>query len=170
MKLLPIYAKGKGVIAYTKVDDIVFDKLNDHKWYMFNNFGRLYVYRWVSHEGKYKRVWLADEVSLIPPDKYYNDHWNGDTLDNRKENLRPSTMGENSCNRKKYSNNGSVYKGVEPVGKQWRAKITHNKVFTNIGYYSTEIEAAKAYDEAAVRLHGQFASINFPEGMKEVKI
>lgn len=142
---------------------------------MFVNFGRSYVYRYVTRVGnKQQRIWLADEVSPITIGKYFNDHWNGDTLDNQKDNLRPATMGENSCNRKKYSNNGSKYKGVEPVGKRWRAKITHNKIFTSLGYFDTEIEAARAYNDTAIRLHGEFASINDldkeknPEGMKEI--
>src|ERR1035441_7476173 len=70
-----------------------------------------------------------------------------------------------------WNNFGRFYdKGVEPIGRQWRAKITHNKKFISIGYFATEIEAALAYDKAAIELHGEFASVNFPEGMKEVAI
>ena len=32
-----------------------------------------------------------------------------------------------------------------------------------IGYFKDEKQAAKAYDEAAKKYHGQFASLNFPE-------
>lgn len=158
------------VIGYTLVDRELYSTLSKYRWHMWNNFGRFYVYRYTGGRSNKRKLYLADEVSPIPPDKYYNDHWNRDTLDNRKENLRPATMGENSCNREKYNNNGSKYKGVEPIGRQWRAKITHNKKFISIGYFATEIEAALAYDKAAIELHGEFASVNFPEGMKEVAI
>ena len=48
----------------------------------------------------------------------------------------------------------------------WRVRIWLNYKAKTIGYFKDELEAAKAYDAAAQELHGQFASLNFPEARK----
>jgi hypothetical protein len=92
------------------------------------------------------------------------DHINGDTLDNRRVNLRLATHGQNQHNRGKYRNNKSGYKGVswDKAAGKWRAQIKFNNKKYNLGRYHDPIEAALAYDAAAIRLHGAFARLNFP--------
>lgn len=88
------------------------------------------------------------------------DHINGDKSDNRIENLRLANVIENNRNRAALSG----YKGVryhKPSGK-WQARITSEYKGKHLGLFNNEIEAAKAYDEAARLLHGDFAHLNFP--------
>ena len=90
------------------------------------------------------------------------DHINGNKLDNRKENLRTCSPSQNSQNRPASKNNTSGYKGVvwHSRSKKWVAKITANGANTHLGCFDDPKLAAKAYNEAAVKLYGEFANIN----------
>lgn len=95
------------------------------------------------------------------------DHRNRDRLDNRRSNLRPATVAQNSANKSRYSNNTSGYKGVtesESGGKpRWvaRAGIHGKRVY--LGFFKSAEEAARAYDKAMLDAYGEFAALNFPE-------
>jgi hypothetical protein len=95
------------------------------------------------------------------------DHGYGDGLNNQRYNLRPATSSQNSMNRRKpvlSRVSTSQYKGVSRVRDRWRVQIKSvDKATTHGGYYSTEIEAAKRYDELAKQHYGEFAKLNFPE-------
>jgi len=88
---------------------------------------------------------------------------NRDRLDNRKANLRFASSAENARNSSGPRSSTSRYKGVSwytDYGK-WRAAIGHNGRFRHIGYFSSEEDAARAYDEKARELFGDFAATNF---------
>ena len=94
------------------------------------------------------------------------DHINYNGLDNRKANLRPATTAQNVQHRKKRSGKSSSrYKGIwlDKRWKKWCAEIRVNKTKISLGSYDDEIEAAKAYDWGAIKYHGKFASLNFPQ-------
>lgn len=97
-------------------------------------------------------------------DRRHGDHINGNGLDNRRSNLRISTPHQNSVNRRGWSGTSSRYKGVSllPSGK-WRAYISAGGKQLFLGNYATELEAAAAYDEAALDIHGNFARLNLKE-------
>lgn len=89
------------------------------------------------------------------------DHRNGDGLDNRRENLREATAQQNSANRQRNLNNASGFKGVGLDGRRWRARIQVAGSPRHLGFFDTPEEAAKAYDDAALDLFGEFARPNF---------
>ncbi len=94
------------------------------------------------------------------------DHRNNNTLDNRRANLRPATSSQNMVNRRRdKSKNSSQFRGVRfrKERGRWSAQITINGKTFWLGSYDNEIDAARAYDRAAMKYHGEFAKLNFPE-------
>lgn len=90
------------------------------------------------------------------------DHVNGIKTDNRIENLRLATHGQNCANRKKQSNNTSGYKGVcfiKSIGK-WRARIGYNNKKIDIGFFDNPKDAAIAYSKKSIELHKEFANFD----------
>lgn len=75
-------------------------------------------------------------------------------------NVRIVTSSENNYNLRKRKNSKSKYKGVRAKRKKWQAGIYVKGAYKNLGVYETEIEAAKAYNKAALDLYGKFARIN----------
>lgn len=93
------------------------------------------------------------------------DHANRNGLDNRRSNLRPATASQNTCNQPSRTGSSSQFKGVFWIKPQrvWGATITINRERRKLGRFSSEIQAALAYDAAARALHGEFALLNFPD-------
>ena len=87
------------------------------------------------------------------------DHINGDKVDDRIENLRPASRSQNNTNSKPYTDTG--LKGVSFWGKKFRATISLDGAKKHIGMFDTAEEAARAYDDEALRYFGEFAYFNF---------
>jgi len=90
------------------------------------------------------------------------DHVNGNGLDNRRANLRLASHSENMRNRRPAPGRTSRFLGVWYRRSRdcWVAQIRHDGSQVWLGSFASEDEAARAYDEAAQRLHGQFARLN----------
>jgi hypothetical protein len=89
------------------------------------------------------------------------DHKFGDTLDNRRANLRPATQAKNCLNAVKRKNAKSRFKGVSAKRDKWEARFRDERY----GVYETQEDAARAYDRAAVAHDPEFALTNFtPDG------
>lgn len=110
----------------------------EHRWIArINPTGHVYAARWgVREDGTPGIVFLHREICK-PERHLLVDHINGDTLDNRRSNLRAVTPQRNALNRKKPT-------GVSRVGNRWRSSITLNGKKVHLGYYATEEEARKA--------------------------
>lgn len=68
------------------------------------SIGRVYACRQIRISGKKVTLWLHREVcwranGKPPSERHMADHWNGDTLDCRRENLRWATASQNAKNR-----------------------------------------------------------------------
>lgn len=97
--------------------------------------------------------------------KHQVDHIDGDGLNNQRSNLRPANNSTNQMNKGKSRRNSSCFKGVSwrSSSRKWQASICKNKKQKYLGEFRTALSAALSYDDAATRLFGEFARINFPE-------
>lgn len=121
--------------------------------------------------GKYAGKRLHRVICKAPKELYV-DHINGNGLDNRKSNLRLVTPSKNNRNcRKRVSAKTSKFKGVHKNKKGlWVAQIQVNKKKLILGIYSTELEAAKAYNTKAVEYFGEYAKLNDLDLYCEIRI
>jgi hypothetical protein len=118
-------------------------------------------YRYIEVDGKaysaHRLAWFYVTGSMP---QLQIDHINGNKSDNRFENLREATHGQNRANSK--SSNKCGVKGVRRLpwmkeeNRCWMAQIRHKKRNIYLGCFHTKEEAHQAYCDAAKRLHGEF--------------
>lgn len=117
-----------------------------------------------------RRRLLSHVILKLRPGSEVN-HANGDTLDCRRGNLRPTSRATSQQAAKKRSTGrmpSSRFKGVSldgraaPLRDRWRAQIRAGGRLIHLGRHPTEEAAAAAYDEAALKHFGPFARLNFP--------
>jgi len=87
------------------------------------------------------------------------DHIDGDSLNNKIENLRLATQAQQAYNQKLPKTNASGIKGVHKFNGQYRAQIRINGKTSHIGCYNTLKEAEDAYNTIAIKLHGEFVRL-----------
>ena len=145
----------QGYVAIVNDED--YERLSSHSWSVTRN--KLHVYAQRRKSDGRGVVRMHREVIDAPPG-YEVDHINGDTLDNRKENLRLCTKAQHQHNRRNSGTHSSRFKGVGRHGSKWRAFIERS----HLGVFESEEAAALAYDAEARRRFGSFAALNFNGG------
>lgn len=147
---------------FATVDDEDFEYLSQWSWYVVKKSRNFYAVRGVLSKGKRKTIFMHREIMECDPNEII-DHINQNGLDNRKSNLRKCNKSQNSMNTKKRET--SKYKGVyKDKGpgriKRYKAHIHVNKKRICLGIFLTAEEAAIAYNDAALKYHGEFACLN----------
>lgn len=158
MKTIPLT---QGFVAL--VDDADFEAVSQFSW-CAHLIGRgVYVTRGVRNaDGK----WVTQRLhQFLLPGVSRIDHRDGDGLNNQRENLRPATYKQNIRGfRHKKVGASSKFRGVglhKRFGK-WQAFIGVDYKQIHLGFFADEVDAARAYDSAARKFFGDFASLNFP--------
>lgn len=152
---------------YAIVDPWNYEWLNLNNWYERKQNHTSYAFRIICLPNPDRpRNLSRDQVSIgihrqiaNPPNGFITDHINHNGLDNRECNLRICTWAQNCAYKKKYYVPGmhSKYKGISHQYGKWQVHCGHEWV----GCYDGEIEAAAAYDKAAIEKYGEFALTNF---------
>lgn len=153
----------------TIVDDEDYEFLSKWKWHARKKRNLFYAGR-TQHipGGKPVKFMMHRVIVGISDRKIHVDHRNGNTLDNRRENIRSGTHGQNlqNCPLRKHSTSGFI--GVsfnKPLGR-FTAKLRTK----HLGCFDTAIEAAHARDAAARADFGEFGTYNFPrEGERSAR-
>lgn len=154
--------KGK----FALIDDEMFDRVSYFKWYaheVISNQGTIYYAASRSVYGNRIFVLMHQLIMGMPISAI--DHKNLNGLDNQRSNIRLATKGQNSMNKPKKLNTSSNYKGVSSCKGRfaWQSGIKINKKRIALGRYNSEIDAAIAYNNAAILYFGEFARLNVIE-------
>lgn len=144
---------------FALVDACDYKWLNQWKWYAQKGKNTYYAERneWV--RGKRVRI-IMHRLIMSAKRGEMIDHKFGNGLDNQKKNLRFCTPSQNGAN--KIPRGSSAYMGVSYCKRnsKWLAVIQYKNKQTFIGYFKEEKDAASAYNELAIVVHGEFANLN----------
>ncbi len=146
-----------------QVDDQDVSAVSGYNWYAYksgkNTYATRSIYLPVKQSIAMHRFIMRAEAGQVI------DHIDGDGLNNCRSNLRICTRQENLRNQRKRAGCSSRFKGVSrypSASSPWQSVIVFNYKNITLGKFRTEEEAARAYDEAALRLFGSFGRLNFP--------
>ncbi len=168
MKLIPL-TQGQ----FAMVDDEDYDYLMQWKWHASKQKTENYyairseqLHEYIGR--KQGKVYIHREVMKILDKKTFIDHEDRNGLNCQKSNLRICTTSQNQMNKLSKKNSTSKYKGVshQKVKKwqYWQCYIMHENKHTYLGTFPYthhgEIQAALAYNKAAIKYHGEFANLN----------
>jgi len=159
-----------GKNTFALVDDADWD-LYFCKWSTNRPQGAgFYAIRTFSCNGKRSRypmhrVVLERKINRKLETSEIADHINGNTLDNRRSNLRVATTAQSVYNRSmsRRKPGGSKYRGINFEDGKWVARVFFKRKSIYLGRFDNEIDAALAHDAKALELFGEFHRPNFPK-------
>ena len=145
---------GGGFITY--VDAADFDWLSQWTWYLNSGYA-------VRREKN--RVISMHRQIMQPPKGLVVHHKNRNKLDNTRENMENTTQAENMRDRSKPRNCSSRFWGVSYTKQRakYQASVHYKGKAVACGWFTDEVEAARAHDCKAVELKGELARLNFPD-------
>lgn len=158
MKEIPLT---QGLVAL--VDDEDWPLLSQYAWRVLEMEYTNYAVAHAWHNGRDIVIQMHRLIMGMP--RMEIDHRDKNGLNNTRGNLRVATHSENThCKRKRTPGVDSNFRGVRRTRnrKRWRAQIKCKGQEYHLGHFDREEDAARAYDDAAIRLFGDFASLNFP--------
>lgn len=137
------------------VDDEDYDKINSFKWSAHRTYRK-----WNAVRGFKGKMLIMSRVIMHPLDGEVVDHINGNTLDNRKENLRNCSQRQNCQNKINcHANNSFGVKGItyNQKGEKFIARIRVNNKRIYLGSFNVLGDADSAYRIAEEKYFGEFA-------------
>lgn len=154
-----------GYVAF--VDDDLWPLVRLYTWHVAKSRNTYYAWTNVRHPEKEELAYTRKGMHQLVMgtqlgDGQQIDHVDGNGLNNQRSNLRFATTQQNMANRQAMSGGSSSYKGVhwDKRTQKWRAQISVNGKQRHLGVFTDELEAAQAYDKAALEAHGEFARLN----------
>lgn len=145
------------------VDDADYEWLSQWKWYAMKQHNTFYAVRnvWVG-KNKARGIRMHRLILGLTDFSIKSDHKDHNGLNNQRYNLRAATNSQNAFNNRSHQDSTSPFLGVSFFKRDgnWQAQISTDGKQKHIGFYKSEVEAAKAYNEAAIQYHGVFANLN----------
>lgn len=158
---LPLFiGRANDIRGYTLVDADAPVEITGARWRLYPYGRGGYAVRSIYVDGC-TQTCRMHRLMLAAPPGLDVDHRNRDSLDNRTGNLRIATASQNGHNSGIRATNRSGYRGVMPAGRdRFKARIYVRGTCIDLGRFTTPVEAALAYNEAATHYLGEFAFIN----------
>jgi hypothetical protein len=162
-KMIPLSKNGKKYAGkyFAIVDDCDYSVVNQHNWWAEISERKHAIYARAIVNGH--KIYMH-RLLMNAPKNLLVDHIDRDGLNCVRQNMRLATKSQNNGNS---IGNSSIrttpFKGIQKFGSRWQSKIWPNGKCINLGMFSTPEAAARAYDAAALKNFGEFASLNFPQ-------
>ena len=148
------------------VDDADYEWLSQWKWSFAKDHTNRTGYAQRA-EGKRpdRKIILMHREIMQTPSGMEVEHADLDGCNNQRYNLRNCTHAQNGMNGSVRKTNTSGFRGVSwnKGNKDWEARITISNKDFHLGCFDSPEDAARAYDQAAIRYFGEFANPNFKE-------
>lgn len=150
---------GEHVVLYDEQDH---ELINKYRWHLRKFPTRNYAVANVFITRKKNRPISMHRLIMGFPEGMEVDHVDLNGLNNQRSNLRLATHSQNNMNKRNQSNNKTGFKGVHHFKRDdnYQAYIMVDKKRIHGGYFKTAKEAAKKYNELAIKYHGEFAKLN----------
>lgn len=143
---------------FALVDDEDYENLSKYKWCLAIRGNKYYASCSSPELGR--GSYMHRIILGLEKRSEICDHIDGNGLNNQRDNLRRCNSFQNGFNKSKYKNNKSGFKGVIHQHGKWSARIRAGNKEIHIGCFDSPENAARAYNQKCIELHGEFAKTN----------